>query len=353
MEVVFLLSFFISNIIFILILSSISKRYREKKLKFLYIYLILVSVSYFILSIFSIFWYFNILSYNTEDFLFIYSLMILIQGLLLFRISIGIGNTKNYLLIYLLTILSFISPKFGFFYLFIILSFLLASIFFFFLWQLKNYNDLSIIGLIYSIFTSAGLLLNLFDIFNLVFISNILFLFLIENFLLNLERYNVNVNLKLNKPKKLSKRLGILRYFIFVFTISSFVFIGTMGMHEFGHYLVSNIYCYDTKIVYQNNIAYTETNCNNNNNNFLIFSGIILPIIISILLFLIGGNFLRDISFLIIGFNFILSIKDLIDLGLRENIILIFIIFGVIFLILGIMMLTRSITRIDIYKYFN
>ena len=75
--------------------------------------------------------------------------------------------------------------------------------------------------------------------------------------------------------------------------------------------------------------------------------------LISVLLFVIGGKFIKDISLLMAGFNLIFSNKDFLDLGLSDNLVMATAIFGVLLLIIGMVILTRSTTEDYVHEIFG
>jgi hypothetical protein len=69
-----------------------------------------------------------------------------------------------------------------------------------------------------------------------------------------------------------------------------------------------------------------------------------LPILIAILLYFAGGTFIRELSLLIIGFDFIISYQDLLDLGISKNLSIFLSIIGGILILLAIGLLAKSRT---------
>jgi hypothetical protein len=78
------------------------------------------------------------------------------------------------------------------------------------------------------------------------------------------------------------------------------------------------------------------------NKNPAITNGRRTPPRTTMFLFILGGKLIKDISLLMIGFNLIAANKDLLDIGLSENIVTLSLTAGVLFLIGGISLLVKS-----------
>jgi hypothetical protein len=357
MDIIFLLGFLETFLIFILISINFLKHYKNKKMSEIINYLSLIGLFYLVISLFSLLWFFNYFIYNTSDFIFIYSLLIVLQTLFLFRILYIFTENKRlfyFSLLYLIVLGLFFYTSFSLPTIILFNSFIFLTILFvIFSFRSKIHKKIGYYGIIYSLislFFQVLLIFNIGEIYWFSFFSNFFFMIFLLNFINGLKKYPINNFNK--KRKKRSHFFIFFRYFVFMVTLISFIFIGTVGIHEFGHYAVSKFFnCQYTKIVYEDNFPYTETLCRYSNvNNLLLLGGIILPLIIAIFLFFIGGTFLHEISLLIVGFDFLVAYKDLLDLGVSDNINFMIIIFGLLFLITGIFILAKSITENYIEK---
>ncbi|HKL23242.1 MAG TPA: hypothetical protein VJ895_00655, partial [Candidatus Nanoarchaeia archaeon] len=68
-----------------------------------------IGIVYFFISVSSIFWFFDLLKYSQNDFLFLYSLGMIIQSLILFKVVYLFSKNKNlfyFLAFYLLILFS-------------------------------------------------------------------------------------------------------------------------------------------------------------------------------------------------------------------------------------------------------
>ena len=166
MGIIFLINFLVSLAIFFLLSKGFVQNYKNKRIKKIINYLFVIGVLYFLVAMFSFLWFFDFLTYNSKDFMFIYALVILIQSLFLFQIIYLFSRNKKlfyFLFFYLISFLSFFTSVFNFLYLFLIISFLLTLLFFANLFfGLELYKKTATFGVFYSFISSTG---NPFDVF--------------------------------------------------------------------------------------------------------------------------------------------------------------------------------------------
>jgi hypothetical protein len=359
MNIIFLINSIISLAVALMLFIKFFKNYNKEMHKIIR-YFSFIGVLYFFVSVFSFLWFLNVLNYSSQDFLFIYSLVILIQSIFLFMVIYSFSKNKKmfyFLFFYFIIFLSFFSSAFNFLYLFLITSFLLTLLFF--LDLSLRYGECRIpsyFGIFYSVISLLFSLLLLFQIggiFIFSLFSNLVFFIFILIFLKNVKKYPCVDSKRIKECKQQHYILVFLRYFVFILVLTNFVFIATISIHEFGHLTVSKFYdCEYGRIVYENSSARTEILCKDLSGNiFVLFGGVLLPFLIAAALFIIGGKFIKDISLLMIGFNFIACNKDLLDLGFSENIIMLSLIAGVLCLISGIVMLIRSRLEDSFYAF--
>jgi hypothetical protein len=167
-------------------------------------------------------------------------------------------------------------------------------------------------------------------------------------FLLDIKKLPITPIERNSKFKKNYYIFDFLRYFIFIIILTNFIFIGTLAIHEAGHFFVSKLSpdCDLERIVYEGKLPHTEILCNNYAESMdkIIFGGIFLPVIVAFLFFFGGGTFMKETSLLILGFNILISYKDFIDLGFSQTISTFFSMFGggIIFLAIAILAKSRT-----------
>ena len=353
MNVLFLLNFVICLAIAVVIAINFFKHYQNKNLTRTFNYFLIILIFYLLISALNFLWLiFDFIKYNAKDFLIIYSILLVAQTSILFQIILIITNNKKlsyFLIIYLASFLSLFSHFLSFPLILILISFLLLLILFLsFSSYSEDYRKAGNFGIFYA---SVSVLLFILIYFNIKFvllfsiISNFLFLF----FSLSL-MHQLNQNPPQKFPKKQKKEsyfFSFIKYFVFIIILTNFVFLGTLSLHEFGHFSVSKFYdCEYRKIVYEENYPYTELLCQDlPTNTFVILGGVALPLLVAMVLFILGGKFIKEISLLMIGFNLLASYGDFLDLGVSDNLILFFVISGLIFLIIGIILLAKSRTE--------
>src|SRR4030042_277692 len=350
MNWIFLINFAIALAIALLLGLNFFRYYKNRKIRETVNYLLFIGILYFFAAVFSFLWYLDILKYNSNDFLFLYALVILCQSVFFVMIIFSIFHYNKmffFLFFYAVILISFFFPVFNFFYLFIITSFLLTLLFFIDL-SIESFHcrKTGYFGIFYSSLSLLFCMLLLFrigDIFILSSISNLLFLGLIVGFSRELKYLHLECRKNKEKKRESPFFLVFLRYLVFILVITNFVFIATIVIHEFGHLAVSHFYgCGEGQIVYGKDI-HTEILCSEiPDNSPVILGGFLLPFIIAVFLFIIGGRFIKDIALLIAGFDLIASNKDFFDIGLSGNIVMAALIAGVLCLIAGIFMLIKS-----------
>lgn len=352
MEILFFINFLVLIAIFAYILIYFIKYNKNKEIGKVTNSYSITGISYLILSILFFLWSFDLLKYAQMDFLLIYSAVILIQTLALFKIFYYISKNKILLYSLFFYVFSFFSLVYSYFY---FLNFLLMTSFLFMLiisiylaFGHFNFKNSGIFGILYSIFSLIFQFLIFFlnlepCLFSLV--SGIIFLMFLFVFLKEL-KMNPIESKEILKSEKKSYILLFFKSFVFIMAIASMVFIGIVGIHEFGHFALSKIYsCEQVKIIYEGGSPYTEAICGSPLIQKILLLGGFLPFLIAIFLLIFGGKLMKHISILITGFNLAILYKDFVGLGLSNNLIISFILAGIIILVIGIMSLAKSSTE--------
>ncbi|MBW6442808.1 M50 family metallopeptidase [Patescibacteria group bacterium] len=146
------------------------------------------------------------------------------------------------------------------------------------------------------------------------------------------------------------------KIFIFVVLISGFIFISTVGLHEFGHVLSAKYYnCeYKTILFEEDSYPYTEIFCPNSEfKKFIIWAGPLLPSLLAISLFIIGGKFIREIALMMLGFNLLTTYKDLLDLGFSPYLRIGTIVLGLILIAIGLIFLNHERFKLSLMVPFS
>ncbi|HIG94034.1 MAG TPA: hypothetical protein HA229_00285 [Nanoarchaeota archaeon] len=216
-----------------------------------------------------------------------------------------------------------------------------------------NYQALGYFGMFYSILGLSFETLLIFQIGNVYLLNlllNLVFCFFIFIFIKDLQKIPLVSKEDLNKGPR-PPFLVILGHLFFIIIFVNFIFIGTIGIHEFGHFSISKFYnCDYRKIVYEDDFFRTEVLCDGKiDNSLVLLGGILAPFLLAILLFFIGGKFMKEMAFLLSGFNFLAIAKDLQDFGLSQNLIFAVLLLGGSFLIYGIIIISKLRIEDEVY----
>jgi len=170
-------------------------------------------------------------------------------------------------------------------------------------------------------------------------------LFLIFLIIFRGEIDDIAMHLKSKKVKKESYIVLFTKYFVFILVLNSFVLMGVLMGHEFGHIIASNHYgCESRSIFYeQGNAPYTEVLCIDDSSRLQsTAAGFALPLVLVLVLFIVGGKFMREISLVAIGFDLLISYNDFKELGVGEIYNISLSLFGALILIIGVVLLAKS-----------
>ncbi len=361
LDFLFLINILISLSISIFILINIFRNYRKylQLRKIFYLFSIIGFIFILYSIIFSL-WLLNFTTYNPQDFLFVHSILVSIEAILLLSIIYYLRKNKKifYLLfIYSIFLFSFIMG-WNFTNFLLISSLMLILILFILFISVPNFTRISKFAIFYC---SVSLLLESTFLFKdqpspvMSLVSNLFFFLFIFFFLMDVRNISLSDSDKKIKYRKSNYLFDFMRYFIFIVILTNFVFIGTLAIHEAGHFFMSkfNPNCELEKIVYEGDLPRTEILCDGSPEymNLIIFGGILLPILVALLLFFGGGTFMKEISFLIAGFNILISYRDFVDLGFSSSISIFFSMFGAGIIILAILLLAKSRTTEEEFIY--
>ncbi|MCW8965910.1 MAG: hypothetical protein OQK82_04370 [Candidatus Pacearchaeota archaeon] len=356
MEVLFLLNALICFFIFGFLCFKFFNHLKNKFLVSFVSFFSIIGLLYFIFGLISFFWFVGFLSYDNGDFFLFYALVIIFQSLLLFKIIYLFSKTKNlfyFLFFYLLPLFLVFYSIFYALYSAAIISLLLGLLFFLSLtFKNTHYKKIGYIGFAYGVLSLFFLILDFIFDLNLFVFSltlNCFFLYFVFLFLKTLEVHPPVLEKEENSERPYF--LVFLGHFLFIIIFANFVFIGTLAVHEMGHFSASKFYdCNYRKIVYEEGLLSTEISCSNlNDKTLVLLGGILPPFLLGVLLFFVGGRFMTEVGLLIFAFNLIAVSTDLRDLGFSSNLVTVSILFGVLFLVVGMILLVKTRAEEDIY----
>ena len=311
---------------------------------------------YFVISLVSFLWFFEVLKYAPNDFLFLYSVALIIQSLILFKVIYSLSKNKRlfyFLSFYLIGLFFLLFSINSFLKLSLIASSLFSLLLFIeFSFLGEHYRKTGYFGMFYSaISILSGILvyLKIGSVYSFNIVLSLAFLIFSFHFLKNLKKYSQD--LKTQSPKEKSYFFHLLSHLIFIIAFTNFIFIGTVGVHEFGHFGTSKFFdCAYQKIVYDGEFFHTEILCSNTSSDFFVtLGGIALPFLVALFLFLVGGKFMKEVAILMACFNFIAISNDLSFLGISDNLIIVSIVLGVGLIIYGLLLLAKSRSEENLY----
>ncbi|HIH38708.1 hypothetical protein J4460_05450 [Candidatus Woesearchaeota archaeon] len=145
------------------------------------------------------------------------------------------------------------------------------------------------------------------------------------------------------QKKEVSMGLLALKYLIFIFTLSTFIFIGVASLHQIGYLMAAQMDgCQAGRaIIYDlSNLPRIEVGCDVS--AFFALGGLLVPLLFCILLYAIGTEFMMFISRLILGFSLLVSSSDL---SSSENIVIVLMIIALGLVFSGIFKLSNYFFR--------
>jgi hypothetical protein len=316
-------------------------------------------IFYLLFAFLNFLWVFNFLKPTKEDFILMNFALTVVSSILILYVIYKITDNRNlvYLFVLFLTAIFAINFSLNSFFLFsMAISYLLIIIIFLDLIFFSNLylKKAGFAGLSYAIISIFFLILVVlnFKSFDLPwFIPNILMFFVLYLIFLDIKNLGV-IEKKALKKKKIVILNFInvfVKFFIFIISISAFILLSTVALHEFGHAMVAQYYgCEHTRaVIYDIILApHTEIWCSYYYNNIILtLGGILATFVIALIFLLTGGNFTTRLSYLIFGFSLLISYGDLTDLGIPKSIIATIIFLSLIIIIIAIVKLSSFYLR--------
>jgi len=355
MEFEFLMNFVLSFLIFAILSFWSIKNYSKSKT--LAKNFSVIGLANFIISIFSLLWLMKVVNFSNFDFLLIYSSMVFVQGFSLFFVVYRLTQEKrlSYLLVFyslIFLLILFLDTSFMkiFIEIYFLFVFLLSLSF---LSRKDDYRNIAFFQMGYS---GVSLFLNIFVLADIgkLYLMSIFYSVFFICFIIFLIKYISSGPLPLLKKKnvKTSYFFHFLRSFVFVVALINFIFISTVVIHEFGHLIVSYLYnCSSRQIVFSGGFPDTQILCSNLSSTlYVTLGGILIPLILGFILFLVGGPFLKETGVLMGGFNLIIASRDYLQIGISNNISLLLVMVGIIFAAGGIIYMAKSKSEEYLYS---
>lgn len=341
--------------IFFFLVVRLFRHYQDKNVYRIMKLFFISSVGALSISLISFLWFFDVLDYVATDFVMIFGVFLVVLSFVFFRVVFLFTNNKrlNYFLgLYIVSIVTLLLMR-SEVALFLISSCLfLILIFMEFVLRGDAYRKVGYLGFLFSV---VSLIFSLFLFLGMefasvfIFVSGLALFWLFYVFVVDLKKYAI-------LPPKYDHERGYLfvlfGHLIFVIAFVNFIFIGTIGVHEVGHYGVSQFFdCEGGRIIYENSLFHTEAVCGSEESIFYVtLGGVILPLLIAGMLFLLRGKFFREVALMVVGFNLASISRDLRAIFVSENFIVLALILGILFVVLGVFLIARSRIDNEIYE---
>lgn len=145
--------------------------------------------------------------------------------------------------------------------------------------------------------------------------------------------------------------IEIFKFGLFVVGLSMFLILGVLGVHELGHSLAAEAFGCSHDTFFGLGYALTHVECGSGSGSVLIsLAGFILTVMISALMFLVGNDFARRISYLLLAFSFITATDDFAMLGVPHSGIIVIVFFSALLIAYGIMLIVKEY-EVEYEKY--
>jgi hypothetical protein len=135
----------------------------------------------------------------------------------------------------------------------------------------------------------------------------------------------------------------IFKFGLFIAGLSLFLMLGTLGVHELGHSLAANMVGCSHETTFGIGTAMTRVTCDSDvASTFITLNGFILTLIISLLMYFLGNNFARRMSFLLLAFSMLVAIDDFSVLSMPHSILVILGLISTLLIIYGITLIVKN-----------
>jgi hypothetical protein len=308
-----------------------------------------IGVFYAASAVINLLWLFNASSNGLIDSIVIGSGFVMpVSAILLVALQRITGNKKMllYLAIYAFSIFRFSTGPENLIFVLIIISALMIALFSLDISFSKTpLVKSSVFAVSYSFSIITLMLLMVKAGFpELFFIPNIFMAF--SYYFLLKKIYEIEDS-KCFEKKNESLFQSSLKYFIFIITLISFLYLSTISIHELGHGFSAKIVgCSSNSVIFSSlpgKSALTEVNCPNPEKYGIIaLSGIALPMIFGLALLISSGRFAKRIGLIIIGLSMFISYSDFSSIGLSLNYIIVIYLFALLFILMSVAQIAES-----------
>ncbi len=300
-----------------------------------------LSALYLVSALFHLLWYLKVFNPSSAEYIFIESIFGVIKATIFIYIAYRLTKNKTLpylsLLFYMGILIMYITSS-NFIYSSII-SYLVILIVFLNLEFCTgaHLKKVGLYGILYS-FISILLIVITFIMFK----SYMAFWF-VPNLFLILVFFHIHLHVKncnnpIEMPVKPSILAKVIKLPLFVIISAVFILFTVIAIHELGHAMAAKAYGCQYEVTFSklDVSGLTTLKCDGYySKSIILLSGLSLTLLFGFLLFLTSITFSTYLSYLIIGFSFLIANKDLIDFGASRSIIFILNYFAVVMAVVG------------------
>ncbi|MBW2964497.1 hypothetical protein KY363_03480 [Candidatus Woesearchaeota archaeon] len=125
-------------------------------------------------------------------------------------------------------------------------------------------------------------------------------------------------------PHHIPVVVEVFKFGFFVIALSFFMMLGTLGMHELGHSLAAGFLGCEHSTSFGISFAITHVSCSSDAGATAItLGGFVLTLLVSLMMFFIGNDFTRKMSYMLIAFSLLTAMDDFSVLGLPYSLMVI------------------------------
>lgn len=162
------------------------------------------------------------------------------------------------------------------------------------------------------------------------FIPNIAVLYLIYLFW---QDSNVHARIHTARKHHIPVIAEVFKIGFFILSISIFIMLGTLGVHELGHSLAAKSLGCSHATSFGIGKAVTHIKCESaSGSTFIALAGFILTILISLLIYFMGNDFAKRIAHMMFGFSILIAVDDFTVLSMPYSAITALVIISSIFI---------------------
>jgi hypothetical protein len=135
----------------------------------------------------------------------------------------------------------------------------------------------------------------------------------------------------------------VFKFGIFIVGLGVFLMLGTLGVHELGHSLAAKSFNCAHSTEFGIGQAVTHVECKSNaGETFIILGGFILTLIISLLMYFLGNDFARRMSYLLIAFSLLAAIDDFAVMHMPKSLLMTSVFVSTLLIGYGIVLIVRN-----------